>query len=314
MKYAIIVDSTAALPEAFVKERDIKILPLHIHLNGESFPDYTSELKLEEVYDSGQINVKADIATSPLTLEEMKDYFLKNIVPEYDVAVCQSVSKELSVIYENIGTTAHSIARDSRRLRNQLDISTPFRITYMNTGTTGAGQGLVAIFAEAALSKGMEYTNYKTQVNRFTQSVKGFTIVKDIIYSRNRSRTRGLDVVSLPKALFGKVIGMSPIVVVQNDELVPVVMQVGFAKSANRLFNYAIDRIKEGLYFDCINISIAGATKELAKYSAFSQLQEVAKKSRVSLMVGVSTFSSSINYSPGCISMGIAPKNQDAIP
>lgn len=92
MKYAIIIDSSAALPEAFVKERSIKILPLNIIINGELTPDYTSEKELLKLYASGRINVKANIDTFPLTPEKMKKYFLEKLCPS---TMLQSVSLSL---------------------------------------------------------------------------------------------------------------------------------------------------------------------------------------------------------------------------
>ncbi len=235
-------------------------------------------------------------------------------MPEYDVAVCQSVAKNLSDVYKNINSVAHSIARDSRKVRNQLGINQPFRITYMSSGTTGAGQGLVAIYAEAALSRGMDYTKYKIQVNRFKSSVKGFTIVKDIVYSRNRARLRGQDVVNLPTAIIGKMVGMAPIILIQGNQVHPPVMQRVFSKSVERLFTYATARIKEELYFDCVNIGIAGSPQELETYPAFHHLRESAQQKGVQVMVSVLTLASSINFSPGCIALGIAPKDQVSLP
>ncbi len=314
MNYAIIIDSSAALPESFIQQRNITILPLNITVDGESFTDPTSEEELLNYYNSGRINVKADIDTRPLSAEEMKAYFLTNIIPNYDVAICQSVSRKLSDVYDNINQVANTIAKDSRKLRDELEIEHPFRITNLNSGTTGAGQGLIAIYAESALSRGMDYNRYKIQVSRFKSLVKGFTVVKDVVYSRNRARLRGQDVVNLPTAVIGKLVGMAPIVLIQNDEVHPPVMQRGFSNAANRLFEYAIEQITNGLYFGCINIGIAGSKDELNNFPSFKALQQKARENNIKIMISVLSLASSINFSPGCIALGIAPKNQDALP
>lgn len=314
MKYAIVIDSSAALPEGFIKDRPIKMLPLMVDIDGEAFPDYTSEKKLLKIYASGKINVRANITTSPPSQEEIKDYFLHDIVPNYDVAICQTVANNVSTTYESISEVAHSIALDSRELRNKLGIDHPFRITYMNTGTTGAGHGLVAVFADVVLSKGMEFGKYKEQVEKFRKVVKGFTVVKDIVYSRHRSRLRGQDVINLPTALIGKAVGLSPIVLIQNNVVDPVTKQVGFSKAVNRLFDYAIDRMEEGLHLNCINVSYAGPPVDLEQYSSFTKLQERAEQAGVILLVGVLSLATAVNFSPGCIALGIAPRNHTAVP
>ena len=314
MKYAIVIDSSAALPESFIKERPIKKLPLIVNIDGEEFPDHTSTKRLLKVYASGKINVKADIQTSPPTQEEIKEFFLKKIVPKYDVAICLIVSKEISPLFDSISAVAHSIAAESKALRDKLGIEHPFRVTYMNTGTAAAGHGLVAVYADVVLSKGMGFAKYKIQVENFKKVAKSFTVLEDIVYSRYRARLRGHDVVPLSTALIGKAIGLAPIALIQNDIVDPVSKQIGFSKAVNRLFDYAIMRIEEGLHLNCINVSYGGPSSDLEEYSSFLELQKKCKQSNVVLLVGVSNLATAVNFSPKSVSLGIAPRNHKAIP
>ena len=62
MSYTIIVDSSAQLPESFIKQRPITVLPVTITLNEQVFQDYRSESKLVELYESGEITVDTEIS------------------------------------------------------------------------------------------------------------------------------------------------------------------------------------------------------------------------------------------------------------
>lgn len=314
MKYAIVLDSSSSLPEAVLLHRPIKVLPIKIHIDDEVFPDQTDEQKLLEVYRSGRINKHARIRTTPPIVQEVRDFVLKEIVPEYDFAICQTLAKSVSPVYDHIASVAMQITRDSRQVRKRLQINAPFRMTCISCGTTVAGQGLIAFYADVMLARGMEYKTYKREIEQFKTYTKGYVAVRDLMYARQRGMQRGHKTIPLAKALTGELIGLSPIVLNSNEKMAVVAMPLRFKQSVARLFQYAIDRIEEGLHFPVINISIAAPTSKLPKFQGFEELQDAAHKANVTLLVGVMSLAASIHYGAGAVALGIAPVNSTAEP
>ena len=314
MKYAIVLDSSNSLPETVLLHRPIKILPIKIHIDDEVFLDHTEEEKLIEIYRSGKINKKARIHTSPPTILEIKDFILEKIVPYYDFAICQTLAESVSPVYERITSVAMQITRNSRQVRKQLQIDTPFRMTFMSCGTTVAGQGLIAFYADVMLARGMDYTVYKREVEEFKTYTKGYVAVKDLMYARQRGIERGHSTIPLAKALAGELIGVAPIVLNSNEKMEVVAMPLSFKQSISRLFHYAIACIEAGLHFPVINISIASSTSRLTKFPGFTELQEAAHKANVTLLIGVMSLSASIHYGAGAVALGIAPLNNSLEP
>lgn len=314
MNYTLILDSSAALPESIVKKRPIKILPITVRIDGDEIPDIVDEKKLIEIYASGRVSTTADIDVITPDHELITNFILQEVVPNYDFAICQTLAKTVSPIYGNLSNAAKQISGRAREAREKQGIDLPFRMTYMSTGTTVAGQGLLAIYADIMLSKGMDYSQYKTQIEKFKRLAKGYLVVKDMVYARHRAKMRGVKTVALPVAVIGKLVGLTPIALNHNEDLRVVSMQAGYQKSGNKLFRYASDRIKEGLHFNVINITIAGAPADLDDFSDFLALKKEAKKAGVNLLVGVMSLAASINCGPGTIGLGIAPKNLDQEP
>ena len=314
MSYTIIVDSSAQLPESFIKERAITILPLTISLNGKIFSDHISEDRLVEIYKSGEITVDAKIHSDPITSEGLIQFMAEKIIPNYDTAICQTVAKAHSATYENYTNSINSILIESRRLREGLNLPRPFRMTYMSTGNTSTGQGLVAVYADALISKGYELNKYKTQIEKFKVLSKSYTTIKDMVYGRHKSKQRGVDSVSYPTAVIMNKTGVVPIVCNNNDKMWVIALQPKFEKAVNRIFSYAIDRIKEGLYFNTIIVSIADDTGELENFSEFAKLKSIAEQEGVKILVNVMTLTIASNYGPGSFSLGIAPKNTKVEP
>lgn len=314
MKYTIVVDSGAQLPESFIEKRPITVLPLLITLNGESFSDRISEERLAQIYNSGDITVKAKIESSPLSQQELTQFMVEKVVPKYDTAICQTVAKAHSDTYKNYTHAINPILIKARELRRELETGRPFRMTYMSTGNTSSGQGLVAAYADAYIARGYNYEAYKAKINKFKLASKTYTTIKDMVYGRHKSKQRGVKSVSYPAAVIMNKTGVVPIVCNNNDKMWVVTLQPKFEKAVNRIFTYAIERIKEGLYFKSIIVSIAADVGTLDNFTEFSKLKSTAEKHGVRILVNVMTLTIASNYGPGSFSLGIAPKNMKQEP
>lgn len=310
MKYTLVLDSSAALPEFVLKSRPITILPITIRIDDKVFPDIVDQEQLIDIYKSGDVSIGADIDVISPNSDLISNFILGEIVPEYDFAICQTISKAVSPIYDNLSAVANNLSKEARVIREGLGVDQPFRMTYLSSGTTVAGQGLLAIYADFVLSRGMEYTQYKTQIGKFKRAAKGYLVIKDMAYARHRAKLRGVKTMALPVAVIGKLVGLSPIALNHDESLTVVGLNTSYQKSANKLFSYARQRLRDGLYFDALNITIAGSPDDLEQFTEYRALKKDAEKAKVKLLVGVMSLSASINCGPGTIGLGIAPKNQ----
>lgn len=310
MKYTLVVDSVAALPEFVFKTRPIKVLPITININGQVKPDSIDEQGLIDIYEGSELSIKSAITTAPPTPDQIRKFILTEVAPFSDYAICQSLSRVVSPIFDNFEMVSSQIAKESRETRDNLGIEHPFRMTFLNTGTTLAGQGLVALYADMLLSKGVEIQEYTKTIDRFTKVVRTYAIVRDMFYSRKRAIEKGVKTVGFAPALLAKAVGLTPIVEIYNDLTTPIVTKRGFDSAFESIIRYAIDRIKEGLMIPIVNISYAGDLNDIYKLIIIDELNDVAKTHNVKLLFGVMGLGSSTVYGPGGFSIGIAPKNQ----
>ena len=159
---------------------------------------------LIDIYKSGEVSIDADIDVITPTPELISKFILDNVVTEVDFAICQTIAKTVSPIYDNLSDVANTISKESRQVRDNAGIDQPFRMTYLSSGTTVAGQGLLCIYADFVLSRGMDYGQYKIQIEKFKKLTKGYLVVNDILYARHRTKLRGVKTVALPVAVVGK--------------------------------------------------------------------------------------------------------------
>ena len=314
MKYTLVVDSVAAMPEYIFETRPIKVLPITVNINGKTQPDRIDEKGLIEIYQGSQLSVKSEITTAPPSPDQIRTFILNEVAPYSDYAICQSLSRVASPVFDNFETVASQIAKEARDARNELGIEHPFRMTFLNTCTTLAGQGLVALYGDMLLSKGTEIQEYTKAIQQFTKVVRTYAIVRDSFYSRKRAIEKGVKTVWFAPALLEKTVGLTPIVEIYKDMTTPVVNKLGFDKAFESILRYTIDRIKEGLFIPIVNISYAGDLNDIYAMPLMNELNDEAKKNKVKLLFGVMGLGSSTVYGPGGFSIGIAPKNQKLKP
>ena len=309
MNYTIVVDASCSLPETVIKRRPIKILPMPIHLDDEVFYDPHNEKELLAIYASGRLNIRTKIQTPVPTEQQIQNFICEQIVSKFDFAICQAVSPKMSPLFDSVSAAAKQIDISSHRVRQQLQFDVPFQTSFTVSGTTVAGQGLEAFYADIKLGRGMDFATYKVAVEEFKKSVKGYVVIHDLLYTREKALERGVKTLPLPLAAVGEAFGLTPTVLSANEQAKLAGLPRRYSPSITRLMRYAIDRIREGLVFRAINISIAGPVQDLEKFTAFHDLQQEAKNARVVLLVGVMSLSASIHYGAGAIALGIAPIN-----
>lgn len=314
MKYVIIIDSVATLPEYVIKQRPIEILPVEITIDGKSQPDILVERELDAIYSGGVISTNSEIDTTPPSEDEIHSYIIEKIAPNYDYAVCQTTSAANSPIFGAFKNCANNINIDAKKKRNSLGIQHPFYMSYVNSETSNAGQGLLALYADAMLSKGVEFSSYRENVEKFKRAIRTYTVVKDVLYTRNRAKRLGIESIALPTAFIGQLMGVSPIIRFTRDTMTPLVLKPGYEKAVAKVCLYAIEQINQGLFLNFINVAYAGPLSDLDQISEFGQLKKVAQSKKVKLIIGMMSLCGCINYSPGSFSLGIAPKDQTADP
>jgi len=177
MKYAIIIDSVAAVPSSFIENRPFAVMPVQVSVNGDVVPDSFNQEELIDFYSSGSLKVKSTISSSPPTIEQISDLVTEQIAPYYDYAFCLPVSRQTSPTYDNFQAAANGISKRAREQRDSLGIEHSFHMNCVNSGSTIAGCGLIAIYADMILSKGISYNDYASNIQKFARVVQNYAVV-----------------------------------------------------------------------------------------------------------------------------------------
>lgn len=213
--YTLFCDSTCDLPEDRLAKMDCRIIPLTFEIDGKAYT--TEEITMEDFYK--RMREDAATKTSQIAVGVCQDAFEEELKKGRDVLYL-AFSSGLSGTY-NSGL----IAKD-----NLMEKYPDAKIEVVDSLSASSGEGLLLIYAEQKKREGMSLDELRSwlEVNRF-HICHVFT-VDDLKYLFRGGR------VSRASAIAGTVLGIKPVIIVDNDgHLVPQDKVRGRKQSINRL-------------------------------------------------------------------------------
>ena len=310
MSTIIVTDSACDLPDAFVEQNPIKKLPLNIYLNGETFPDKTTEAERLAIYQKGSLSREHDASSQPSSVDDVYHYFLDKIAVQHDFAIGQTVSKARSPNFENWQSAAGLVQRDYHKLRAAGGRTGSFGIRIINSGTMFTGQGILAAHSCKLIHDGIGRNQLRREIEDFKFKIRTLAVPRDVAYLRERARKKGDKSIGFLASLVGKTMDISPILRGYQDVTEPVVKVRGREAAVNRMFTYAMHRMNEGLCTPYIVVSIAGDPLALEQFEKFREMKILAKAKDIRVMTTVMNLSGGINMGPDTVSISLASDNE----
>ncbi|MEN8614346.1 DegV family protein [Dehalogenimonas sp. THU2] len=220
MTVRIVTDSTSDLTPALAKEFGISVVPLTVSFGRESFLDRV-DISTDEFYKR--------LATQdifPTTTQPSPNAFLsvyKKLSRETSEILVIAISKKLSGTY------------DSALAAVQLLESPKCRVEVVNSETTAAALGLLAIWAAKQAATGLSLDELKKEVESRvpdTRPVMAFDTLKYLAKGGRIGRAQGL---------VGSLLSIKPVLTIRNGEVAPLTRVRSMAGGIDVLYNFAAD-------------------------------------------------------------------------
>ncbi|MBE6870298.1 MAG: DegV family protein [Ruminococcus albus] len=250
--YTLFCDSTCDLPEERLLKMDCRIIPLTFEIDGK--PYTTADISMQEFYR--RMREDASTKTSQISVGVCQDAFEEELKQGRDILYL-TFSSGLSGTYNSA-----LIAKD-----NLAEQYPDAKIVIVDSLSASSGEGLLLIYADMKKREGMDIDQLASwiEVNRY-HICHVFT-VDDLKYLFRGGR------VSRASAIAGTVLGIKPVLTVDNDgHLIPQDKVRGRKQSINKLGQMVKERMG-----NCLNqiVTIShGDCIEDAKY-AEKMLKEI---------------------------------------
>ncbi len=193
----LITDSTCDLPQDIIDQYQIQVVPVKVHFGEKFFLDglTLSPLEFYKQLDTAKIY--------PNTSQPSYHDFLNKyeyLSSYYDSILSIHLSKKLSGLWSNSNKAGATVANQQNK-----DISV------LNSKKTASGLGLIVLRSAQAIAAGASKADIENNMEAWAKNTKMLVSTKTIKYLMKSGR------VSPMKGIFGKLISLKPLLVV-NDE------------------------------------------------------------------------------------------------
>ncbi|MGQ9427117.1 DegV family protein [Gilvimarinus sp. F26214L] len=308
MSSVIIVDSACDLPERVVNSRSVEVMPLNLIIDGQDVRDVFTTSERLRMIQEGAIDLKREVDTRPATRDQIVDFLVSRILPNYDFAIVQTVARSRSPQYEMWQEVNTAFAAQYRKYRNT---DRPFTLRIMDSGAMFTGQGLMALNTIHLGQRGVSRRELLEGSKQITDHIQSYSAPVDLHYLRERARKKGDRTIGAFAALLGKALNISPVVFGGQNRTEAVGKVKGHKNAVAQMVGHAMRCIERGLQTPLISIAYAGPLEELENYPAVAELKEFAAQYGVKVVTSVHTLTATINMGPGTFSLAVAPADAD---
>ena len=306
MRIGLVVDSSCDLPVGFFQQNNVVILPITVKIGDAILADHRNEEATLQFLDAHIATRGAEAETTPFTVDQIRDLFLKRLVVDYDYVFCITVTKSRSPIFDNATQASFGILNDYRPIRSAAGYSTPFALRVIDSQNLFAAQGIPTLEAAAMIAAEESPPKIRARVEHVAQQTQGYMIPRDLHYMRARTRLKGDNSISWLGATLGTALDIKPILLAYRGDTAPVAKVRGFEPAARKLFLHTAERVRGGLVTPHVSVSYGGQLDEMRALPGYNSLRGVCADHNVSLHESVMSLTGMVNVGKGALVVGFA--------
>lgn len=306
MRVGLIVDSACDLPFEFSRKHDLFVLPVTAVIDGQTYVDEHDPVTTQEFYQSGLLQRGHHAETQAFSPEQIHDLFMEKIVTQYDLAICETVTRTRSLIYQNASEAMNSVMAHYHEPRKAAGREGRFSMRVIDSKQIFAGQGLLAAHTVRLIGQNLSKNALRHQVDSFTDKIYTCVIPRDLHYIRERARRRGDKSVSALVAFLGKALNITPVIFGQGAIGEPVAKTRDFNIAVEKVMNYAAARVEAGLLTPYVSLSCGLTWTEIEDLPGLNNLRDACERNGVELLLSQMGITSSIYVGPGSLCLCLA--------
>ncbi|QCO66821.1 DegV family protein [Luteimonas yindakuii] len=305
MRIGIVVDSACDLPPEWLEAAGIVLLPVTVRIGDAELVDVRDpQATLGFIQAHGERGHSAETAAFPA--DRIKSLFLDQLVIDYDYVFCLTVARSRSQIHDNAAHASYAILNEYRQPRSAAGHATPFSLRVIDSQQVFAGQGILPVEAVRLREAEASAPEIRSRLEFLAGRSYTYMVPRDLGYLRARTRHRGDRSVSLLAATLGGALDIKPILHCHQGETGPVGKVRGFEPAAQKLFDCAIERVREGLLTPTLCLSYGGELDVMRALPHYDRLIRTCREHGIEVFETVMSLSGMVNVGPGALTIGFA--------
>lgn len=307
MRIGLVVDSPCDLPDSYLQEHRISILPTTVRMGAAVLADYRNPQAALQFLQMHLAERGWEAESSPFSVEQIRDLFLSELVIDYDFVFCLTITKTRSQIFDNAQQASFAILNEYKAPRAAAGHTSPFALRVIDTQNLFAAQGVMPVEAVRLRAAGEGTAKIRARLENVALHTHGFMVPRDLNYLRERTRLRGDRSVSFFAAKLGTAFDIKPILHCNRGETGAIGKVKNFDNAAQKLFEHAVRRVERNeLMTPTMCVSFGGELDELHALPGFEWLRQACAANNVELFESVMALTSMVNIGRGSLTLGYA--------
>ena len=306
MRVGIVVDSACDLPQDFIRDHNIVLLPITVRIGDAVLADHRDEEATLSFLHAHVAENGAEAETIAFSVNQIRDLFLGKLVIDYDHVFCLTITRTRSPIFDNAMQASFAILNDYKPVRQAAGHNSPFALRVLDTQNLFAAQAVMAIEAVRLREANTGVQQMRERLEMLSSNVHGYMITRDLYYMRARARHKGDRSVGLLSAALGSALDIKPVLHGFRGETAPVAKIKGFDNAVARLFNFAGSRVQAGLLAPSMCVSYGGELADLHALPGYERLRATCESHGVQVYESVMSLTGMVNVGKGAVTLGFA--------
>ena len=307
MRIGVVADATCDLPQEFIQQHGIRILPISIRLGDEMLVDERDPELTLRFYTESLASKGLDAETVPYSAEQIRAVFLERVVIDQDFALVLTVSSTRSPIFENATKASFSILNDYKPVRAAAGISGPFAMRVVDSKSLFSGTAVLVAEAQMLAEEGIAPNELRRRVEDLSESVCAYMVPKDLYYVRNRAMKKGDNSVGWMTYAVGTALDIKPVLHAWRGETRPVAKVRHFEAAVERMFGHVTRQILTGgVRSRYVCICHGGDPDAVLSMPGYEALAEAARQNGLTVQRSIMSATAAVNVGGGCVGIAFA--------
>lgn len=306
MRMGLAIDASCDLPQAFLQQHDVAIMPIAVRIDNTTFKDDRNPAEIERFLSLNLSSRSHSAETEPCSVEDVQKLFLEKLVLEKDCVFCLTITASRSPIYDNVIKASFAVLKNYRKAREPAGIPGPFLMRVLDTRSLFAGSAPCVVEAARLIQANETPAAIRERLAYIAENSYGYMLPRDLYYLRARAKKKGDRSVGLLSAVLGSTLDIKPLLRGYRGDTTPVGKVRGWEHGCETLFGYAADRVRAGLLMPVMCTAYGGDLSELPKLPGFENLAKVCEEHGVTLMQAPMSITGMVNVGEGAVTIGFA--------
>jgi len=224
MAIRLVVDSSSDLPKAFIKENNIKVVPLYVIFGKDEYKDGT-DISPSEFYS--KLKSSEDM---PSTSQVTPSRFIK--------AFTEIIDKNDEVLCITIGSNASGTCQAAFLAKEEMESED---ISVIDSNCLSMGTGYIVFLAVELINKGLERDEIVSRLKPYTQNkIEHLFCVDTIEFLKKGGRIKA------SKAFVAEILNIKPILNVKDA----ITQPIGKVRGRKKVIPYYLSHIEKTMDFD----------------------------------------------------------------